>query len=566
MSQARVHARRPKGAGFSIDEIPWRPNVGVNYEDFDLDEGLVHCWPMVYILRNDAEAYIGQTTSVIRRMGQHAVNPEKSAFNRADVIYNSEFNASAITSYESRLIQLMDADGVFRITNKIEGMENLDYFSREEYDEMFNELWEELRRHDLVRGTIGDIEETELFKYSPYKALTDDQHVALEKILGIIENDHNQGKPEPLVVRGMPGTGKTVLAIYLLKMLKDDDKYKDLKVKLVISPTALRSSIQDVFSRVSNLDRNDVIGPADLAKEKYGYVPGKKSFDILLVDEAHRLHQRKNIVNYKTMDDVNRKLGLPEGSSELDWILDQAKLPIFFYDEMQVIGPSGTGRELMDSLLGRAMEHPIELDSQMRVKAGKRYLTYVADILANRSPSRQSFGDDYPFALYENFGDFNDKFEEVWSRHSLSRMVAGFAWPWITKNGKPGYDIEIDGVAKRWNASQVNWVGRGMGESDKALGFAHEIGCIHSIQGYDLSYVFVILGNDITFDTESGRIEVDPASYFDRNGKNSATPEELLGYIRNIYYVLLTRGVMGTYVYVCDKALREHLKRYIRVA
>jgi DUF2075 family protein len=263
------------------------------------------------------------------------------------------------------------------------------------------------------------------------------------------------------------------------------------------------------------------------------------------------------------MDNVNRKLGLPPGSSELDWILDQARLPIFFYDEMQVIGPSGTNRSLMDERLGGAMDDPIELGTQMRVKAGGRYLSYVADILANRQPARQEFGSDYPFVLYESFEKFDSKFDEVWREHSLSRMIAGFAWPWTTKGNKPGIDMEIDGVGKRWNHTQINWVGKGMGESEKAHAIAHEVGCIHSIQGYDLSYAFVILGKDIVYNPTSGNIEVNPSSYFDRNGKNSATPGELLDYIRNIYYVLLTRGVMGTYVYACDEGLREYLGHYL---
>jgi DUF2075 family protein len=33
--------------------------------------------------------------------------------------------------------------------------------------------------------------------------------------------------------------------------------------------------------------------------------------------------------------------------------------------------------------------------------------------------------------------------------------------------------------------------------------------------------------------------------------------------VRNIYAVLLTRGMLGTYVYVCDPALREHLRKLL---
>ena len=34
---------------------------------------------------------------------------------------------------------------------------------------------------------------------------------------------------------------------------------------------------------------------------------------------------------------------------------------------------------------------------------------------------------------------------------------------------------------------------------------------------------------------------------------------DVLRFVTNIYSVLLTRGIRGTYVYVCDPALREHL-------
>ena len=100
-------------------------------------------------------------------------------------------------------------------------------------------------------------------------------------------------------------------------------------------------------------------------------------------------------------------------------------------------------------------------------------------------------------------------------------------------------------------------------------GWAHtaeaidEVGCIHSIQGYDLNYAFVILGNDIGYDKEDKSIVVYPDHYYDKNGKRTATEKELLEYITNVYYVLLTRGIKGTYLYVCDDNLREYLQQYI---
>jgi len=38
--------------------------------------------------------------------------------------------------------------------------------------------------------------------------------------------------------------------------------------------------------------------------------------------------------------------------------------------------------------------------------------------------------------------------------------------------------------------------------------------------------------------------------------------DERQRYISNIYAVLLTRGILGTYLYVSDPELREHLPPY----
>ena len=81
-------------------------------------------WPMVYILANDnprqKSAYVGETTSVSERMSQHSKNSEKDQFTSVNIIFNQEFNQSVIKDYENRLIGLMAADGVYKLTNKNE--------------------------------------------------------------------------------------------------------------------------------------------------------------------------------------------------------------------------------------------------------------------------------------------------------------------------------------------------------------------------------------------------------------------------------------------------------------
>lgn len=591
--KSKAEPKRPKGTEFRIDTVPWHPAArstnnpseatslsltlqprvsieytgGIRLQDVSLAEDRVVDWPMVYILTNDKEAYVGQTKSALHRMEQHSANKEKAAFREASLIYCDEFNMSVITDYEHRLIQLMSADGVYRLTNKNDGMQDGNYFSKAEYARMFEDLWEDLRGHRLPDGrtiadkSIREIEESELFKYSPYKSLNAGQIEALDRILKAIRD--RATNPSPVVVEGMPGTGKTVLAVYLLKMLKDMPEFKGANIRLVEPMPSLRKTLRRVLRTVGGLSANDVIGPGDVAKPEYGHIPGKsKCFDVLLVDEAHRLKQYRNIVNRGSFKKTSMALGLDfETCSEADWIMGQAKIPVFFYDPLQAVKPSSPSHEQFLSSVGAAAEHPISLTEQMRCGGGSEYLEYVRDIIWGRNPEVTWF-EDYEFELHEDFLDFQECFEETLKENNLTRMVAGFAWPWATK-GKAGapprvYDMEIEGVRLKWNCVQEGWVDRGLDDPD----VAREVGCIHTIQGYDLSNAFIIIGPDLKYDAALDKPTVDRDSYFDTNGKNGTTNDELLSYLRNIYYVLLTRGIESTHVYVCDEELRGYFRRF----
>lgn len=68
---------------------------------------------------------------------------------------------------------------------------------------------------------MREIQNTDLFKLSPFKALTPDQAGTVEDILDGLFEDLDGGKPSRVVVHGDPGTGKTVVAIFLMKLLSD---------------------------------------------------------------------------------------------------------------------------------------------------------------------------------------------------------------------------------------------------------------------------------------------------------------------------------------------------------
>ncbi len=511
-----------------------------NKEDFSQikEYKFGHNWPVVYIIEDKKEIYIGQTVNAYYRSKQHFENPERRKLKDIHIITDEEFNISAAFDIESWLIQHIQADGQYVLQNLTGGLKNHNYYDKVKYKTKFEVAWDNLREMGLAKNTLADLKNSDLFKYSPYKSLTEDQYFIAKQIFkDIKKNEFNT-----FVVNGKPGTGKTILATYLFKYLKEQDETKNMKIGLVVPMSSLRRTIGKVFSKIKGLKSSMVIGPNDVVKEQY---------DLLIVDESHRLQRRKGIMGYGSFDQVNKKLGLDNSGNQLDWIMKSSKHQIFFYDENQSIKPADVRPEDFRKLTTKKYE----LSSQMRVEAGGEYIKFIEDIFDLKTPKQNNFG-NYDFKIYDNADKMVSDIKEKDKKHKLARVVAGYAWPWHTKPGSRStqkHDIEINGLKLIWNSTAQDWV-----NSPNAI---NEVGCIHTVQGYDLNYVGVIIGPEFSYDIENKKLKVDKEKYFDTNGRNGITdPNELERYVINIYKTLLTRGIKGTYIYICDENLRKYFK------
>src|SRR3989344_3306022 len=495
-------------------------------------------WPVVYIIENEREVYIGETTSAHNRSRQHYENKDRARLKRLHIITDEEYNKSATLDLESQLIQYFSAEGTLRLQNGNKGLVNHNYFDRDRYRAKLETIWKKLQGLKLVKRELSDIENSELFKYSPYKALTEDQTAVADELSEAVKAGH----PGVHIVNGGPGTGKTILATYLAKLLKEDEKTKNLEIGLVISMTSLRKSIQDAFSYITGLSGDMVIGPSEVANKKY---------DLLIVDEAHRLRQRRNITNYRSHDAMNKRLEFGQNGTELDWVLKCSKQQILFYDENQSIRPADIHAARFKNL--KATQH--FLTSQLRVKGGEKYIGFINSIFEGRKSLDAQFR-DFDFKIYDDVARMVTDIKTRNSKLSLCRVVAGFAWPWVSRGNPDATDIDIDGVKLRWNSTTTNWV-----NSRNAI---NEVGCIHTIQGYDLNYVGVIVGPELIYDAKMDRLTVDENRYEDRNGwRGISDPKELERYIINIYKTLMTRGMRGCYVYFVDKETEKYFKSTI---
>jgi DUF2075 family protein/DNA replication protein DnaC len=498
-------------------------------------------WPVVYLLEDKKEIYVGQTVNAYYRSKQHYENPERNKLKEIHIITDEEFNVSAALDIESWLIQYISADGKFILQNSNGGLKNHNYYDRVKYKTKFEIIWDKLRESGIVENSLNDLKNSDLFKYSPYKSLTEDQlFVAKQIVKDIISNEGNT-----FIVTGKPGTGKTVLATYLFKYLKEKDETKNLNIGLVVPMASLRKTIAKVFSKIKGLKSSMVIGPNDVIKQKY---------DLLIVDEAHRLQRRKGIMGYGAFDNVNKNLGLDNNGTQLDWIMKSSSHQVFFYDENQSIKPADIRPEDFKNLNSKKYE----LHSQMRVEAGEDYVKFIDDIFGLKKPKNTNFP-NYDFKIFDNIEEMVDEIKIKDKKHKLARVVAGYAWPWHTKLGAKStqkHDIEINGLKLIWNSTAQDWV-----NSPNAI---NEVGCIHTVQGYDLNYVGVIIGPEFSYDVVNKKFKVDKDKYFDINGRNGVTdPGELERYIINIYKTLLTRGINGTYIYIVDESLRGYFKELI---
>lgn len=498
-------------------------------------------WPVVYVLENKNEVYVGQTVSAFSRSRQHLENPERQRLNTIHVISDEDFNLSAAFDTESWLIQFFAADGKYLIQNKNDGLKNHQYYDRKKYETKFEKTWEKLREMGIALNTLDHLKNTDLFKYSPYKTLSEDQLIVAKAIVKDIE----QNNGSTFIISGKPGTGKTVLATYLCKYLRDKDETKHLNIGLVVPMTSLRTTISKVFSKVKGLKSGMVLGPNDVVKNSY---------DVLIVDEAHRLQRRKGIMGYGSFDQVNKKLGLEKERTQLDWILKSSKYQILFYDQNQSVKPADVRAGDFAELKAKKYD----LKSQMRIQAGDDFIQCIEELFELENPSVKVFK-NYDFQIFDKIEDMVNQIKMKDAQHKLSRVVSGYAWPWHTnpKSKKGDYDIDINGIKLIWNSKTTDWV-----NSPNAL---NEVGCIHTIQGYDLNFVGVIIGPELTYDPVLQKLVVNKDKYLDANGRNGTDPDELEQYIKNIYKTLLARGILGTYMYICDPALKKYFKSQLNL-
>lgn len=385
----------------------------------------------------------------------------------------------------------------------------------------------------------------ELFKGNNAFTLLDDQKVAYKAAIELVtDNDYNKQEKRTIIIEGGPGTGKSVISFNLLGTFLN----KGLNTVFVAPNAAFRDIMVNRLARNHKKTRL-----THLFKGSSCFVDiDENIYDVIIVDEAHRLKDSK-AYQYN-------------GNNQIEDIIKASLVNIFFIDDNQRIRPEDIG---CVSLIRKIAEennsavYQYKLETQFRCSGANDYLDWLDYVLKINEETIVNNWEltGFDFKIFDNPNEVYEKIKKFNDDGLKARMLAGYAWKW-TKDGNNNAQIE-DVAIPEFNF-RIPWNSR-----DSRTLFAddengiNQIGCIHTTQGLEFDYVGVIIGNDLRYDKNNDRLYCDWDSYKDNNGKKGLkdNPELLTSLVKNIYKILMTRGIKGCYVYICDSPLREYFKK-----
>ncbi|SFS82296.1 DUF2075 domain-containing protein [Paenibacillus sp. 453mf] len=377
--------------------------------------------------------------------------------------------------------------------------------------------------------------------------MIDDQKVIFETAKSLASEAIRSNKKQVLIVKGGPGTGKSVLAINLLAELTAQNMVCQYVTKNAAPRSVYAKKLKGDF-RKSHID--------NLFKSSGSYIDAPfNEIDVLIVDEAHRLNEKSGMFNNL-------------GENQIKEIINASKLAVFFIDERQRVTLKDAGN--VEAIQHFASESKAvitvkELESQFRCNGSDGYLAWIDDVLQIRKTANADMIDkDYDFRVYSDPSEMRDEILRLNRINNKARLLAGYCWNW-SKEGKYNSDIhdillEEYGFGMSWNlANTDSWA---IDEDS-----VHEIGCIHTSQGLEFDYVGVIIGDDMF--CKLGSVETDFTKraktdnslkglkklYIDNPQKALKLADEI---IRNTYRTLLTRGQKGCYIFCTDKELEKY--------
>ena len=372
--------------------------------------------------------------------------------------------------------------------------------------------------------------------------MVDEQQVAYATITKLVKDNIQKGGKYTIVVRGGPGTGKSVIAIQTMAKL--------LSERYACSYMTKNAAPREVFGIKLTRGHKDKKYIAGILKSPISleYSTRENIYPCLLVDESHRLCKHY-------------------GHNQIEDIIRSSQINVFFIDEDQRVTVKDLGtvdaiKHFAEIYHSKIIDDPsLTLKSQFRCNGSDGYMQFLDNVLGIReTPNTSLDGLDYDIRIFDSPTKMKEELEKINAINNKARIVAGYCYEWISEMAPKAYDIWLeDGFKAQWNLRG----GQPFAIADTSF---EQVGCIHTCQGLEFDYVGVIIGQDMRFEngqviTDQSKIAESDKSSGIRTCKDKALADRL---IRNTYKTLMSRGQKGCFIYCEDKAIAEHLKRLLR--
>lgn len=355
-------------------------------------------------------------------------------------------------------------------------------------------------------------------------------------------------RKQVVIVKGGPGTGKSVVAVNLLVELTK----RGVTTKYVSKNAAPRAVYaQKLAGHVRKIEIGNLFSGSGNFHQTEPNV-----FGTLVVDEAHRLNEKSGL--YGNL-----------GQNQVMELIRSAHCTIFFVDDDQIvtlsdIGHTGELRRWAAHLGAEVTE--LELASQFRCAGSDGYIAWLDNFLGIRETANTDFDRDaFDFRIVDSPMELHDLIREKNKLNNKSRVVAGYCWDWKSKNNPDAWDIEIPehDYRAQWNLGSD---GSLWAVADNSV---EQVGCIHTCQGLELDYVGVIIGLDLVWHAGQPLTDPNQRSKQDRSirgykSQSKSSPEvqdRVDRIIRNTYKTLMSRGMRGCYVFIGDLGSRAAMQK-----
>jgi hypothetical protein len=364
-------------------------------------------------------------------------------------------------------------------------------------------------------------------------------------VLAAAKKGFHDRRKTALIVKGGPGTGKSVIAINLMADL-------------------LRMGFNAHYatgSRAFTETLRKIIGQRGSAQFKYfnSYSESPPNeVDVLIMDESHRIRE----TSASRYTPKARRTGIPQ----VDELLNAAKVCVFLIDDRQVVRPNEIGsvsyiHEHVEKK--EAVLREFDLPIQFRCNGSDAFVNWINNTLGVERTANIIWdrADLFDFKVIDSPSDLEKAIRQKVENGHTGRLVAGFCWPWSAPNhdGSLKDDVVIGNYNRPWNAKpDARMLAR---DIPKASLWAYDangmnqIGCVYTAQGFEFDYVGVIFGPDLYYNPK--------LACWDGRREHSADPivkrakDKFLDLVKNTYRVLLSRGLKGCYVHFVDEDTRN---------